>query len=592
MSPLPHTAFLPRTLGICLLGLLLTTLMPVAAPGSQAEQFTFFPKTQHPLQVHFLQGDRPGPTVMVQGGIQGDEVSGYLTAELLTRAEVHQGNLIIIPRANLPAILQRTRSINVDLNRRFGKDQGRYYEDDLARAIRQLIKGSDAFIHLHEGSGFYSPEYVNHLRNPERFGQSVIIDTAVYKNKFFLAHAVNQVLPDVNANIIPADYHFQLFNTQTSSRDTQHPEQRKSLTYFALTQAEIPAVAIEVSKNINSLHWKITHQLQATHKFLQHYGVEARLPDVPQNPGKRLLSPGKGSQPSLMVNGNSYPPGKEVVLHPLSRLRLKPAREGEAEHRPSSALGLFLSGNPDLNLLQTNHVPSHQGSSLELVADGERLASWPVQWTAPKSLSFFQHPVFVCSLNGKLRFVSKGEELLARQGDRLLLLGVWNQSRREILNVKGFVSHPGNNDGQDIGQEIILEPGRFLSRYLLPASDKARDWRFEIVRETKGEPKSRFTVRVLPRRVLGIRLKGKDQGDLVFPVQHKASYFLEPGVYSLVSAIPAENREALQPFLGDRPIEWGEAFRLRGGEKISLALHQDNTFRKVGELVLSGSKKN
>jgi hypothetical protein len=567
-------------------------LLAADSPATQTKRFTFFSETQYPLEVFFLQGQRPGPTVMVQGGIQGDEVSGYLTAELLTRAEVHRGNLIVIPRANVPAILQRSRRVNVDLNRCFGKDEGRSYEYDLARAIRHLVKRSDAFIHLHEGYGFYSPEYINHLRNPNRFGQSVIIDTAVYKDKFFLAHAVNQVLPHVNANIIPADYHFQLFNTRTNSRDTQHPEQRSSLTYFALTQAEVPAVAIEVSKNIKDLNWKIEHQLQATHKFLQHYGVDVRLPDAPKASTDEGAPYGEARQPELLVNGKAFPPGAEAPINILSSLRVRFASGHASAPKISPARGLFLEGNQDLNLLNVNHVPSHQGSSLELVADGKKQASWPVRWTSPQSLSFFERPVFVCSLNGELRFISKDETLLAQEGDRLLLLGLWNQRRKEVLNVKGYVSHPGKNDGQDIGQEIILDRQRFLSRYLLPASDRVPDWRIEIVRETKGEPESRFSVHVLPRRVLGVRLKSQAQGYLVFPVQPEASYFLEPGTYSLQSLIPGGCREAVQPFLGDWPIEWGETFHLRGGEKISLSLYQDNTFRKAGELVLSGSKKN
>ena len=117
--------------------------------------YVFFEKTQYPLTVHVLEGQEAGPTILVQGGIQGDEASGYMTAELLGRARVKKGRLIVIPRANLPSVHLRQRQVNVDMNRRFDQEYGKFYEDILARAVRYILKNCDGLIHLHEGSGFY-----------------------------------------------------------------------------------------------------------------------------------------------------------------------------------------------------------------------------------------------------------------------------------------------------------------------------------------------------------------------------------------------------------------------------------------------------
>ena len=84
--------------------------------------------------MHFLRGEKPGPTVFVQGGIQGDEIGGFLTAQMLTKAKVTRGTVIIVPRANPPSIHERKRAINVDLNRRFDQDYNEFYEDRLARS--------------------------------------------------------------------------------------------------------------------------------------------------------------------------------------------------------------------------------------------------------------------------------------------------------------------------------------------------------------------------------------------------------------------------------------------------------------------------
>ena len=137
---------------LCLIVAVVTTN---ARAGSW--EHSFFSGTQYPLRVVYLEGELPGPTIMVQGGIQGDETAGFVTAQLLTRARITRGNVIILPRANVPSINLRKRQINVDMNRRFDQNYNRFYEDRVARVIRFLLAQSDAFIHLHEGSGFYDP---------------------------------------------------------------------------------------------------------------------------------------------------------------------------------------------------------------------------------------------------------------------------------------------------------------------------------------------------------------------------------------------------------------------------------------------------
>ena len=296
------------------------------APARAAEpprRVTLFQDTQYPLTIHFLRGAEPGPTVMVQGGIQGDEISGFLAAQLLTLAEVERGNLIVIPRANVPTVLGRTRQINVDLNRRFDQDYGTYYEDRLARAIRFLLRGADAFVHLHEGSGFYTPTYVDGLRNPGRYGQSIIIDTPVFKDRINLAQVATSVLAQLNHSIVPA-YQFRLFNTNTFASDTTHPEQRKSLTYHALSDAGIPALAIEVSKNIRQLGQKVLWHLRATALTLEQYGVRVRLPEVAEADIDRFAD----TMPDVLVNGRPVRPGQTL------NLRLPPGGVLKVAQRP------------------------------------------------------------------------------------------------------------------------------------------------------------------------------------------------------------------------------------------------------------------
>lgn len=51
--------------------------------------------------VYVLEGDVPGATVLVLGGVHPDEFAGFMAALLLVeRAQVHQGRLIVIPQSN------------------------------------------------------------------------------------------------------------------------------------------------------------------------------------------------------------------------------------------------------------------------------------------------------------------------------------------------------------------------------------------------------------------------------------------------------------------------------------------------------------
>ncbi len=320
---------LPKPILCTTFSLSLIVLLFVSHAHAGAWEHSFFAGTQYPLKVVFLQGEEDGPTIMVQGGIQGDETSGFVTAQLLTQAKVTRGNVIILPRANVPSINLHKRQINVDMNRRFDQHYNRFYEDRVARVIRFLLAQSDAFIHLHEGSGFYDPTYVDNLRNPKRYGQSIIVDTLVF-DKIDLAHTVNSVLEELNGNIVTRDYQFKLFNTKTFDKGTAYPEMRKSLTCYALAEHGIPAMAVEVSKSIREIDWKVRQQLSATIMLLRRFGVGIIPPEFSDEDVRAYARKGV----RVSVNGRTLN-GEVVNLAPGSTLSVEPLERGPSEFAPS-----------------------------------------------------------------------------------------------------------------------------------------------------------------------------------------------------------------------------------------------------------------
>lgn len=562
-----------------LAALLVAAFFAVPACAGAASSFTFFKGTQYPLTVHYIDSGKPGPTVMVQGGIQGDEVSGYLTAQLLTRSKLKKGRLIIVPRANVPTVMARKRQINVDLNRRFDKDYNQYYEDRLARVIRFIIAQSDAFVHLHEGSGFYDPVWVDKLRNPRRYGQSIIIDTPVFQDRINLAQVATSVLAQLNHTIVPA-YQFKLFNTNTFASNTSHPEQRKSLTYHALNEAGIPALAIEVSKNIRQLGWKVMKQLKATALVLEQYGTPVELPDVTERDIDRYAL---GGAP-VMINGKPLSPGQNmtVSLPPGGRIEARPA--GATDARFNAVSGVFSSDRPGINLLDAPRLALSRFSRLEVQADGHRVGRVDVRWEGSWKEQSRDSTLIACWLNKELLFIPDGGELVAVAGDQLVLEGSWGgapQGGEDIINFKGFVSRPGKNDGQDAGHEIILDPDAFMARYVDRTAEGETVCR--VVRETPGSHRAEVSIRIIPRSVDAVRLEGPS-GSVFVPWSSNGAFSIPAGTYRVVDVWSNGSRDKLLVQADSAVLDWGDTFEVGEGEVVPFTLRQATTFKPVGTM--------
>jgi predicted deacylase len=107
-----------------------------------------------PLEVVTLDSGRPGPIVLVVGGMHGNEPSGALAAAALAKDAVpRNGKLLVLPEANPEALKAGERSAprigSHDLNRIFpGSEQDE--ETRRAAAIFALAQKADLVLDLHE----------------------------------------------------------------------------------------------------------------------------------------------------------------------------------------------------------------------------------------------------------------------------------------------------------------------------------------------------------------------------------------------------------------------------------------------------------
>jgi hypothetical protein len=562
--------------------LFLLLFLALAAPASASTKsgFVFFEGTQYPLPVVFVHGEQPGPTVMVQGGIQGDEPTGFLSAQLLAESRVLKGNLIVVPRANIPSIHVHQRAVNVDMNRRFDRDYNQFYEDRLARAVRFLLSQSSALIHLHEGSGFYDTEYVSPLRNPQRWGQSIIIDANTHE-RLELAQLVNSALAEINSTVKERDLQFKLFNTRTFEADSRYAaEMRKSLTFYAVANLNIPAMAVEVSKNIGALGWKVKHQVFATSVLLRHCGVEIITPKVDEAEVQRMYE----RNARVKVNGKPLD-GRALAVKPGSTLSVDPASAGKADPH-GQVVAVFASDRQGMNMVESPRMALESFKTLETRVDGRRVSTTSVKFNGqmPPPLPPGP-PVFVCWLNGKSVQVKSGETLHAVAGDQLLLEGVLGSRYDEILNFKGYTARPNANDGQDKGWEIILDPEAFMDKYRQTAPSKNAA-RFEVVRETRGARPARFFVDIEPRRVASVKLADDRGQQYVVRWSSGGEISLPPGLYTVVETASNGPQQRILPVAGNRPLKPGDTFRVDPDRPMLLSLRQATTFAGLGAMTL------
>ncbi len=147
---------------------------------------------------HWVDAGKPGPVVMIVGGIHGNEPAGARAAEQIRHWPIGRGKLIVVPRANATGLKAAIRYIpnnprNLrDLNRNFPKtDEKNEASGPLASAVWKLVeqRKPDWLLDLHEGTDF-------HQINKKSVGSSIIPTKGEG-----MEQAVKKALSAVNATI-------------------------------------------------------------------------------------------------------------------------------------------------------------------------------------------------------------------------------------------------------------------------------------------------------------------------------------------------------------------------------------------------------
>ena len=216
--------------------------------------------------------------MLLIGGIQGDEPGGFLAASLVaTDYEISKGSLWLVPNLNFPSIIQRSRGTKGDMNRKFANVDKNDPDYEAVMWIKELIANENVslILNLHDGSGFFRDKFINNDKNPDKWGNTAIIDQSALKEGYYadLQSVAERVVGKVNENLLNEEHRYRVKNTRTSEGDL---EMLKSLTYYAVTKGK-SAFANEASKNLNAEQRTFYH-LNAIEEYFRLVGIEFSRP--------------------------------------------------------------------------------------------------------------------------------------------------------------------------------------------------------------------------------------------------------------------------------------------------------------------------
>lgn len=219
-------------------------------------------------------GQQDNNTLLIVGGIQGDEPGGFMAASLVTtHYKITKGSVWVVPNLNFYSIIKRGRGQFGDMNRKFAQilNSDPDYED--VQRVKKYIANENVkvVLNLHDGSGFYRKTFVDNMRSPYRWGQSSIIDQATLDIPMYgnLEEIANRVCHHINQNLIDEDHIYNVRNTNTKAGDK---EMEKTLTYFAINQGKA-AFGNEASKQFPVLKRAYYHIL-ALEEYMRVMGIE------------------------------------------------------------------------------------------------------------------------------------------------------------------------------------------------------------------------------------------------------------------------------------------------------------------------------
>lgn len=139
---------------------------------SQVKVETLAKGTKYATKLYIIESGKPGPVVMIVGGVHGNERAGYTAAAKVKDWDIKKGTLLVLPQANVLAVDKKVRYISSqgDLNRDFPQSSVQSADNTISKAIWSAVKKHKVewLMDMHEGYDYYKNKSTSSV------GQSLI----------------------------------------------------------------------------------------------------------------------------------------------------------------------------------------------------------------------------------------------------------------------------------------------------------------------------------------------------------------------------------------------------------------------------------
>lgn len=364
------------------------------------------------------EGDKNAPTLLLMGGIHGDEPGAYYSTDIFLRHyKVTKGSVWVVPVVNPHGMFANMRGVYGDMNRKFAALSQNDPDYESIQNIKKLLANPeiDISMHLHDGSGYWRPTYQSNLLNPHKWGNCSVVDQIRIDGKYGeLESFVAQMVADINLRILNPIHRFHVHNTQTKAKNDV--EQLKALTFFSLSLNK-PALTNETSKELD-VPTRVFYHLLAIESLLGQLGITF----------ERDFELNVATIKTLLNTESLYAKIEDSIFLPLDSLRTHltyfplPKQSNLKQLKiksQSHLLGIVPSKNGKLNL--------HYGS--------RKLSTLSPQWYE------FEHSLqnVKVKVDGELQSVPIGSIVYAKQSVEFEPLA------NHRVNVIGYVLPNDNN---------------------------------------------------------------------------------------------------------------------------------------------------
>jgi hypothetical protein len=358
------------------------------------------------------------------------------------------------------------------MNRRFIEKKTLHEMDHVVEILQNLMAEADFFLHLHDGSGFYSPKYINKLKNPYKWGQSVIVDAEEYKcngKTINLKDAALKVIEETNKKISNSLYHFNYFNTDTDNPNTPYKDMKKTATYYALKNYCIPSFGLETSKNLPNNEIKLLHKSYLIDEFLKIYGVISTKPNI--------ILP-KPVLKSVLIEMDN----KTIKLNNYSTLTLEKGKKIKILDIVSNYSRGLTCDILGFNGLNDKDMEYYANNSTLIQCKKDNILIGKINVKVNDNKSFF----YITIDNKQIEVPADGQ-IKVKYGS-IITLGNFNNDPTIPVNLRGFV--PKNiliNEGDDRNIPIKITKNSFMRRYARQNGNS-----FEVIAGTLDNVMGRF----------------------------------------------------------------------------------------------------